>query len=82
MQWWDLGVIKKKDKNDNFNICLENKKPTKLSIREHDLGVGTNLCSKLVNEGGAGVKISQNPVNVFCEWPIGAIHIRGVHKLR
>ena len=47
-----------------FNICLENKKPTKLSIREHDLGVGTNLCSKLVNEGGAGVKISQNPVNV------------------
>ena len=24
MQWWDLGVIKKKDKNDNFNICLEN----------------------------------------------------------
>ena len=52
-----------------FNICLENKKPIKLSIREHDLGVGTSLCSKLVNEGGRRGKISQNPVNVFCEWP-------------
>ena len=25
MQWWDLvGVIKKEDENDNYNICLEN----------------------------------------------------------
>ena len=24
VQWWALGPIKKKDKKDNYDICLEN----------------------------------------------------------